>query len=198
MLLTRPYSREPGKKAALCVNVATAILCALAVANRETGYSPGKLATSSIEKIAGDVIQVSMSERPSQQADSEQESVMHADPFVRTLGVEAMGRMCNLFGSPFTNSRVKQLVDTIVANRDPNVRAGCALALGSIHAQVGGMAAGFHLKTIVGVLLSLCNDPHPTVHFWAMQALIKVADSAAAALCSDADTKRNTTQHNTT
>jgi len=59
MLLSRPYSREPGRKAALRVNVATAILCALVVANRETRYSSGKLATSSIEKIAADIIQVS-------------------------------------------------------------------------------------------------------------------------------------------
>ena len=107
-----------------------------------------------------------------------QESIMHADASVRTIGVEAIGRMCNLFGSSFTNSHVRHLIDTIVANRDPNIRAGCALALGCIHAQVGGMAAGFHLKTIVGVLLSLCNDPHPVVHFWALQGLRKVADSA--------------------
>jgi HEAT repeat-containing protein 5 len=103
---------------------------------------------------------------------------MHSDPFVRNIGVEAMGRMCNLFGSHFTNSQVRHLIDTIIANRDPNIRAGCALALGCIHSQVGGMAAGFHLKTIVGVLLSLCSDPHPIVHFWALQGLIKVADSA--------------------
>lgn len=40
------------------------------------------------------------------------------------------------------------------------------------------MAAGLHLKTIVGVLMSLCNDPHPVVHFWALGALERVADSA--------------------
>lgn len=40
------------------------------------------------------------------------------------------------------------------------------------------MAAGFHLKTIVGVLLSLCNDPHPVVHFWALDGLDRVAESA--------------------
>lgn len=59
ILLSRPYSREPGKKAALRVNVATAILSALVVANRETRYSSGKLATSSMERIVADVIQVS-------------------------------------------------------------------------------------------------------------------------------------------
>ena len=52
------------------------------------------------------------------------------------------------------------------------------MALGSIHAQVGGMAAGFHLKKIHGVLMSLCSDPNPTVHFCAIKALSQVADSA--------------------
>lgn len=40
------------------------------------------------------------------------------------------------------------------------------------------MAAGLHLKTIVGVLMSLCNDPHPIVHFWALGGLERVANSA--------------------
>lgn len=70
------------------------------------------------------------------------------------------------------------LIDTIVSNRDPNARAGCAMALGSIHSLLGGMAASYHLKNIHGVLMSLCKDPHPAVHFWAIEALSKVADSA--------------------
>lgn len=70
------------------------------------------------------------------------------------------------------------MIEKIVGNRNPDARAGCAMALGSIHTQLGGMAAGYHLKTIVGVLFSLCNDSHPTVHFWALEALARVADSA--------------------
>ncbi len=66
----------------------------------------------------------------------------------------------------------------IVSNRDPNARAGCAMALGSIHANVGGMAAGFHLKKIHGILMSLCSDPNPAVHFCAIDALSQVADFA--------------------
>lgn len=100
------------------------------------------------------------------------------DPLIRSMGAEIMGRICNLAGGQTTNLQVRRLIDLIVENRDPDVRAGCAMALGCIHDQVGGMAAGFHLKTIIGVLLSLCNDPHPTVHFWSLQALRKVSDSA--------------------
>lgn len=52
------------------------------------------------------------------------------------------------------------------------------MALGSIHVHVGGMAAGFHLKKIHGILMSLCSDPNPAVHFSAIDALSQVADSA--------------------
>ena len=40
------------------------------------------------------------------------------------------------------------------------------------------MAAGFHLKKILGVLNSLSSDPHPTVHFWALESISRVANSA--------------------
>ncbi len=52
------------------------------------------------------------------------------------------------------------------------------MALGSIHSHVGGMAAGYHLKKIHGILMSLCSDPHPAVHSCAIEALSQVADSA--------------------
>lgn len=70
------------------------------------------------------------------------------------------------------------LIDTIVSNRDPNSRAACATALGSILSRVGGMAAGYHLKKIHSILMSLCSDPNPIVHHSAIQALSQVADSA--------------------
>ena len=162
-ILAQPLPREPGKKAAVLVNTSMAILGALAVANRETKYSRGRIATSAIEKIAAEILRRSIAE---------------PDGIVRNLGVEALGRLSHISGSQFTNSEVSHLIETIVANRDPNIRAGCALALGCIHSQVGGMAASFHLKTIVGVLLSLCNDPHPVVHYWATEGLRRVADSA--------------------
>lgn len=55
------------------------------------------------------------------------------------------------------------------------------MALGSIHSNVGGMAAGLHLKKIHGVLMSLCSDPHPIVHYCAIDALSQVAESAGLA-----------------
>lgn len=55
------------------------------------------------------------------------------------------------------------------------------MALGSIHSNVGGMAAGLHLRKIHGVLMSLCGDPHPVVHRCAIDALSQVAESAGLA-----------------
>ena len=104
--------------------------------------------------------------------------VIDADPVVRSIGVEALGCLCDSAGNACTNTLVNWLVDTIVENREPNARAGCAAALGCIHSQIGGMAASLHLKTIVGVLMSLCNDPHPVVHSWALSGLERVANSA--------------------
>lgn len=75
-------------------------------------------------------------------------------------------------------------MDQIVANREPNARSGYAVALGCIHSQLGGMAAGFHLKNILGILTSLGDDPHPVVHFWAMDSLSRVADSAGLSFSS--------------
>ncbi len=100
------------------------------------------------------------------------------DRSTRAIAYEALGRLCNSSGNTFTTNEINALIETIVANREPNARAGCAMALGSIHSQVGGMAAGFHLKKIHGVLMSLCSDPNAVVHFCAIKALSQVAESA--------------------
>lgn len=43
------------------------------------------------------------------------------------------------------------------------------------------MATGPLLKTTVNVLMSLGNDPHPVVHFWALYALSQVVNAASLA-----------------
>jgi hypothetical protein len=155
--------RDPGRRAAMNINVATALFSTLKVAVKETQSPCGDLSNPAVEKLMQEIIR---------------SLVAHPDQYVRSIGYESLARLCNSSGNAFTNGEIKYLVDTIVANREPSARAGCAMALGCIHSQVGGMAAGFHLKTILGILMSLCNDPNPTVHFWAMEALSRVADSA--------------------
>ncbi|KAF5871205.1 putative heat repeat protein [Botrytis fragariae] len=124
---------------------------------------PGDLTNPAVEKLMQEILR---------------SFVVHQDQYVRNIGYESLARQCNISGNTYTNLEIKHLIDTIVSNREPSARAGCAMALGCIHSQVGGMAAGFHLKTILGILMSLCNDPHPTVHIWALESLSRVAESA--------------------
>lgn len=155
--------RDPGRRAAIHVNMATAILATLRVAVKETQSPPGSVSNIAVERLLQDMVR---------------DLVLDPDQYVRSLGCAAVARLCNIYGNAFTNQEVKFLVDTIVGNREPSARAGCAMALGAIQTKVGGMAAGYHLKTILGILMSLCNDPHPVVHYWALEALSLASDAA--------------------
>jgi hypothetical protein len=156
--------RDPGRKAAINVNLATAILSTMRVAVKETQSPAGNISNMAVEHLLQDIVR---------------DFVLDPDQYVRSLGYGAVARLCNVYGNAFTNNEVKYLVDTIVGNREPSARAGCAMALGSIQTKVGGMAAGYHLKTILGILMSLCNDPHPMVHYWALEALTLASDPQA-------------------
>ncbi|OAA74621.1 HEAT repeat protein [Akanthomyces lecanii RCEF 1005] len=155
--------RDLARNAAISVNVATAILATMRVATRETKSPAGDVTNTAVEKLLQDIVR---------------DFVIDQDQYVRSLGYAASARLCNIYGNAFTNHEIKYLVDTIVGNREPSARAGCAMALGSIQTKVGGMAAGYHLKTILGILMSLCNDPHPIVHYWALEALSLASDAA--------------------
>lgn len=161
-LASKSLERDPGRKAAMTVNIAVALLGALKLAVGNS-IPTTKLDTPSVLKIMGEMLQ---------------SFVTLPDPFVRNVAYEALGRLCSIAGNTFTGSMINWLVDTVVNNRDPNARAGSAVALGCIHSYVGGMAAGYHLKTIVQILMSLSTDPHPTVHFWALDGLARTIESA--------------------
>ncbi|SPQ22577.1 d0c8ada3-c6e9-4e92-8361-f6f47e5bd3d1 [Thermothielavioides terrestris] len=155
--------RDPGRKAAINVNVVTALLCILRVAVKETKSPPGDVTNPAVEKLIQELLR---------------DFVLDRDQYVRSIAYEALARLCGACGNAFTNQEIKYLVDTIVVNREPSARAGCAMALGTIQAKIGSMAAGYHLKTVLNILLSLCNDPHPTVHYWALEAVARVSDAS--------------------
>lgn len=155
--------RDLGRKAAIVVNVATALLSILRVAVKETKSPPGDVTNAAVEKLIQELLR---------------DFVLDRDQYVRSIAYEAVARLCGTCGNAFTNQEIKYLVDTIVVNREPSARAGCAMALGTIQAKIGSMAAGYHLKTILNILLSLCNDPHPIVHYWALEAVARVSDAS--------------------
>lgn len=155
-------AQSPAREIAVSVNVVAAILFALQVACSEASLAAGDMKNARLEKGLQEILHAFLN---------------HSDRAIRNLAAEALGRLCKSSGTDFTGQEVKYLVDRIVADRDPNARSGCAMALGSISVEVGGMAAGLHLKNIVGILSSLALDPHPTVHFWALEALSKIAEA---------------------
>lgn len=155
--------RDPGRKAAIKVNVATALLSTLRVAVKETGSPSGDITNIPVEKLIQELLR---------------DFVIDPDQYVRSIAYEAVARLCSTCGNAFTNQEIKHLVDTIVVNREPSARAGCAMALGCIQTKIGSMAAGYHLKTILNILMSLCNDTHPTVHYWALEAVTRVTDAS--------------------
>ncbi|KAF4124114.1 HEAT repeat protein [Geosmithia morbida] len=161
--------RDPGRKEAVKVNLATAILASLRIAVKETQSGSGNIENLAVEKLLQEFVR---------------DFVLDSDQYIRSLGYASVARLCNVYGNAFTNNEVKFLVDTIVTNREPNARAGCAMALGSIQTKVGGMAAGYHLQTILSILMSLCNDPHPTVHCWALEALSLASDAVGLSFAS--------------
>ncbi|KAF8558426.1 clathrin-coated vesicle protein [Imleria badia] len=107
------------------------------------------------------------------------DALVDGDPLLRRASSDAIGRLANISGTAFLSSQAKLLVDHIVNNRDPQGRAGCALAFAALYDHVGGLAAAPILKTTVNILMSLSNDPHPLVHFWSLTALARVINAAS-------------------
>jgi len=155
--------KDPARKAAITVNVSIALLTASRVATGEVGSHKGNLQGMATENALRGLLHSCMKD---------------ADQVVRYMAATAIGGLCCSSGNALTSAEVTFLMEMIVNNREPHVRAGCALALASIHSQLGGMAAGFHMKNIVGILMSLAADTHPLVHFWALDSLGQVAESA--------------------
>ncbi|RUP46507.1 armadillo-type protein [Jimgerdemannia flammicorona] len=155
------------KKMAVLVNVVVALLGALKTAMAASGKKgdgeTAGIASGRVAQMAQEVLQ---------------EAIIHPDAYVRNAASDALGRLTSIIGSSLIASQIQFLVDQVVNNRDPDARAGSALALGSIYSHVGGMAASVHLKTIVGILLSLSSDPHPVVHAWALDALASTVGAA--------------------
>ncbi|RHZ75540.1 hypothetical protein Glove_212g189 [Diversispora epigaea] len=159
--------KSPGRKMAVQVNM---VICLLAIFKNIMNVS-GRKGENSVPALADKKVGALAMELL-------QEAIVHPDAYLRNAACEALGRLLNVVGGNMVPTQMQLLVDQVVNNRDPDTRAGSALALGSIYSYVGGLAASGHLKTLVGILLSLSNDPHPVVHFWALYALAKIVESA--------------------
>ncbi|KAF9212639.1 hypothetical protein BGZ59_006487 [Podila verticillata] len=164
MLKNSTLDKNPGRKMAIQVNSVVALLGATKYAmseNKRTEHRAfeGPLASSLSQSILRD-------------------SIVHSDPYIRFVACEALGRLTSVLGSLTVSNQIKYLLEQVVANRDPDARAGYALALGNVFSHLGGMMAGGHLRSIVEYLASLSRDPHPIVHKWSLHSLALTVSSA--------------------
>lgn len=150
------HQRNTGRKTAVQIN------CLLAI--------KGALVTDDMSTVTPKVV--------SALSEILQEALSSNDGLIRSISAESIGKLSTMGGSAMTTTHVNELIDRIVKDRDPYVRAGCTTALGYIHRCLGGIAAVYHLKSILNVLVSLANDPHPVVHYHAIEALNMTIESS--------------------
>ncbi|KIM27128.1 hypothetical protein M408DRAFT_16736 [Serendipita vermifera MAFF 305830] len=148
-----------GRKMAVTINSVWSILIALRhvmIRGGTTRMAKEVFGGAQVGSILGDYLK---------------EAVLDPDEEVRKAGSEALGRLASISSTTFLGTQINNLVKEVINNRDPNSRAGCASAFGAIFLYAGGLAAQPYLKTVLNVLMSLSNDPHPVVHYWALDAL---------------------------
>ena len=101
------------------------------------------------------------------------------EALIRVAASEVMARLVRVSNNvSLGNSIIQSLIDQVVENREPYMRAGCSLALGTINSYVGGIASGPHLKNVISILHSLASDSHCLVHTWALHSLWLTIESA--------------------
>ncbi|KAI0063032.1 clathrin-coated vesicle protein [Artomyces pyxidatus] len=161
------FERNVGRKAAVQVNATIAIVLSM------------RQAMSSSSRQAREVF--GSQSTAAALSSFLKDGLVEGDAVLRSASSEAIGRLAGLADNQFLASQMKTLVDQVVNNRDPQGRAGCALALAAIYDHVGSLAAGPLLKTTVNILMSLSKDAHPVVHFWAMHSLSRVINAASLA-----------------
>ncbi|KAM0751074.1 ARM repeat-containing protein [Meredithblackwellia eburnea MCA 4105] len=153
--------KNPGRRMAILANGVTGLLGALRQVPRSNGR---RVIDANVGSVMREIIK---------------DTLLHSDARLRQAAAESLGRLANLGGTSFMAAQIQFCVSQVVNNTDPDNRAGCALAFGEIYSNVGALAAGPVLQTIVDVLLSLSADPHPLVHYYALQALSQVIGSAS-------------------
>ncbi|KAF7366601.1 Clathrin-coated vesicle protein [Mycena sanguinolenta] len=160
--------KNTGQKAAIFINATVALVLALchAMASAQFRRAKDVFGSTQVTTLLSPFLK---------------DALIDGDPVLRTASSESIGRLANLAGTTFLTGQIKLLVDQVVNNQDPHGCAGCALAFGAIYSHVRGLAAGPLLKTTVNILMSLSNDPHPIVHFWALNALGHVMHAASLA-----------------
>lgn len=165
-VLSPKLDKNPGRRLAVRLNVLAAIGGALRSIVALTGGRPApSLRTEPLMSLLRDLLRTCL---------------LTPERALQKVTAEAYGRLAVAVGGlAHFSPQVQFLVDQVISNRDPAVRAGCALAFGQIYSGLGALNANPVMKTVVNMLMSLAADPHPVVHYHALTSLRMVIENAS-------------------
>lgn len=165
-VLSPHLDKNPGRKLAVRLNALAALGGALRVIVATAGSRPAPgLRTEPLMSVLRNLLRTCL---------------LTPERALQKVTAEAYGRLAVAVGGlAHFSPHVQFLVDQVISNRDPAVRAGCALAFGQIYAGLGALNANPVMKTVVNMLVSLSADPHPVVHYHALTSLRMVIENAS-------------------
>ncbi|KAK9894801.1 hypothetical protein P389DRAFT_211489 [Cystobasidium minutum MCA 4210] len=102
----------------------------------------------------------------------------NADAVVRERSGRGIASLIAVGSSSFLSARIQSAIGVIVTDTQPHVRAGYILLLAEMYKAAGAIAARPALQTLVDVAMTLVQDPHPIVHYWALRALALIVETA--------------------
>ncbi|KAJ2450728.1 riboflavin kinase [Coemansia sp. RSA 2336] len=160
-LNTLPFNSH--RHMAVLVNIVVAASCAVSEADQHKQQLSLRVSRSLVEAARA--------------------ALMVPDAQVREVAGRVLGMLARTVGRDaslgYVSYVLQELSTLAIRSRDRFARAGAAVALGSLYAHAGSIAAGSgSLKQVVAMLHSLARDRDPLVHSWALGAL---ADAALAA-----------------
>ncbi|KNE62075.1 hypothetical protein AMAG_07329 [Allomyces macrogynus ATCC 38327] len=184
--ILKQKQERPGRKTALLVNVLTALhVCSSTMLQTNAAAASGN--NSNTSSMGGG--NSSGGSQASQAASfsalaakSILEIAQHgntcADGAVRWVAAHVIGKVAELAAAGSAVASLSQyLVSQIVENRDPDTRAGGALALVMVHVYTH---SSVNIKTTMGVLHTLCSDTHSGVAQWASLALSMLIEARSS------------------
>ncbi|KAI9188985.1 hypothetical protein H9P43_000408 [Blastocladiella emersonii ATCC 22665] len=163
--ILKQKQERPGKRVALLVNVLQAMHLATGQMMALNGAAHAKRFTLTPQSTKS-LLEVAMAGNGC------------TDGGVRLVSAHVTGKIAELAAGNAAMASISQfLVSQIVENRDPDIRAGGAMALVMTHVHTQSGAA---IKTTVGVLHTLCADTHAGVAAWATLALAHLMEARGA------------------
>ncbi|EPZ30946.1 HEAT and Armadillo domain-containing protein 1 [Rozella allomycis CSF55] len=105
--------------------------------------------------------------------------ILHPDEMIRCIACEILGKLVKVNGqNEFTSNLIKTLVDQLINNKDCVAKGSFGLAIGCVMRELGSMTVGAHVKTVIGILMSLSSDANEIVSVWCLHSLSITIESS--------------------